>query len=37
MALEDGLGVLTAKGAAQRAAELAKIIQAGKKALGMSA
>ena len=37
MALEDGLGVLTAKGAARRAAELAKIIQAGKKALGMSA
>ena len=37
MALEDGLGVLTAKGAVQRAAELAKIIQAGKKALGMSA
>jgi multimeric flavodoxin WrbA len=33
MALEDGLGVLTAKGAVQRAAELAKIIQAGKKAL----
>jgi len=37
MALEDGVGVITAKGAAQRAAELAKIIQAGKKALGMSA
>ena len=33
MALEDGLGVLTAKEAVQRAAELAKIIQAGKKAL----
>jgi len=33
MALEDGLGVLTAKGAVQRAAELARIIQAGKKAL----
>jgi multimeric flavodoxin WrbA len=33
MALEDGFGVLTAKGAVQRAAELAKIIQAGKKAL----
>jgi multimeric flavodoxin WrbA len=33
MVLEDGLGVLTAKGAVQRAAELAKIIQAGKKAL----
>jgi multimeric flavodoxin WrbA len=33
MALEDGLGVLTAKGAVQRAAELAKIIQAGKKTL----
>ena len=33
MALEDGLGVLTARGAVQRAAELAKIIQAGKKAL----
>ena len=33
MALEDGLGVLTAQGAVQRAAELAKIIQAGKKAL----
>jgi multimeric flavodoxin WrbA len=37
MALEDGLGVLTAKGAVQRAAELAKIIQAGKKALKGSA
>jgi len=37
MALEDGLGVLTAKGAVQRAAELAKIIQAGKKALKESA
>jgi multimeric flavodoxin WrbA len=33
MALEDGLGVLTSKGAVLRAAELAKIIQAGKKAL----
>ena len=33
MVLEDGLGVLTARGAVQRAAELAKIIQAGKKAL----
>ena len=33
MVLEDGLGVLTAKGAVQRAAELAKIIRAGKKAL----
>lgn len=33
MVLEDGLGVLTAKGAVQRAAELAKIVQAGKKAL----
>jgi multimeric flavodoxin WrbA len=33
MALEDGFGVLTAKGAVQRAAKLAKIIQAGKKAL----
>jgi multimeric flavodoxin WrbA len=33
MALEDGLGVLTAKGAVQRAVELAKIIQAGKKTL----
>ncbi len=33
MALEDGLGVLTAQGAVQRAAQLAKIIQAGKKAL----
>jgi multimeric flavodoxin WrbA len=37
MALEDGLGVLTAKGAVQRAAELAKIIQAGKNALKDSA
>jgi multimeric flavodoxin WrbA len=37
MALEDGLGLLTAKGAVQRAAELAKMIQAGKKALGISA
>ena len=36
MALEDGLGVLTAKGAVQRAADLARIIQAGKKALGMN-
>jgi len=33
MALEDGLGILTAKDAVQRAAELARIIQAGKKAL----
>ncbi len=33
MVLEDGLGVVTAKDAVQRAAELAKIIQAGKKAL----
>jgi multimeric flavodoxin WrbA len=33
MVLEDGLGVLTAKGAVQRAAELAKIIRAGKRAL----
>jgi multimeric flavodoxin WrbA len=33
MALEDGLGVLTSKEAVRRAAELAKIIQAGKKAL----
>ncbi|MGE5254576.1 MAG: flavodoxin family protein [Planctomycetaceae bacterium] len=33
MALEDGLGVLTSKGAVLRAAELAKIIQAGKRAL----
>ena len=33
MVLEDGFGVLTARGAVQRAAELAKIIQAGKKAL----
>ena len=33
MGLEDGLGVLTARDAVQRAAELAKIIQAGKKAL----
>ena len=33
MVLEDGLGVLTAKGAVRRAAELAKIIRAGKKAL----
>ena len=33
MVLEDGLGLLTAKGAVQRAAELAKIIRAGKKAL----
>ncbi|KPK89725.1 MAG: hypothetical protein AMJ94_11415 [Deltaproteobacteria bacterium SM23_61] len=33
MALEDGLGVLTARDAVQRAVELAKIIQAGKKAL----
>ena len=31
MVLEDGLGVLTAKGAVQRAAELAKIVQAGNK------
>ncbi len=37
MALEDRLGVLTAKGAIQRAVELAKIIQAGKKALKASA
>ncbi len=37
MALEDGPGLLTAKGAVQRALELARIIQAGKKALGMSA
>ncbi|NWF57521.1 MAG: flavodoxin family protein [Syntrophaceae bacterium] len=33
MALEDGLGVLTAKDAVRRAAELARIVQAGKKAL----
>ena len=33
MVLEDGLGLLTAKGAVQRAAELAKIIRAGKRAL----
>jgi multimeric flavodoxin WrbA len=33
MVLEDGLGVLTAKGAVQRAADLAKIIRAGKEAL----
>jgi len=33
MVLEDELGVLTARGTVQRAAELAKIIQAGKKAL----
>jgi len=33
MALEDGLGIFTAKDAVRRAAELAKIIQAGKKAL----
>ncbi len=33
MVLEDGLGVLTAKGAVRRAAELAKIIRAGKRAL----
>jgi multimeric flavodoxin WrbA len=33
MALEDGFGVLTAKDAVRRAADLAKIIQAGKKAL----
>jgi multimeric flavodoxin WrbA len=37
MALEDGLGVLTAKGAVQRAADLAKMIQAGKNALGKNA
>jgi len=33
MALEDGLGVSSAKAAVQRAVELAKIIQAGKKVL----
>jgi multimeric flavodoxin WrbA len=33
MALEDGFGVSTAKDAVQRAVELAKIIQAGKKVL----
>jgi multimeric flavodoxin WrbA len=33
MALEDGFGVLTAKDAVRHAADLAKIIQAGKKAL----
>jgi multimeric flavodoxin WrbA len=37
MVLEDALGISSAKGAVQRAVELTKIIQAGKKALGMSA
>jgi hypothetical protein len=34
MVLEDSFGIATAKQVVQRAVELAKIIQAGKKALG---
>jgi len=37
MVLEDALGLFTAKEAVQRAVEIARMVQAGKKALKMSA
>jgi hypothetical protein len=37
MVLEDFFGLASAKEVVQRAVNLAKIIQAGKKALGISA
>jgi hypothetical protein len=37
MVLEDALGLFTAKDVVQRAVEIARIVQAGKKALKISA